>query len=34
VTQLVTLNNIEDNEAFIMTISNKELFIYILNKKD
>jgi len=34
VTQLVTLNNIEDNEAFIMIIGNKELFIYIHNKRD
>ena len=34
VTQLVTLNNIEDNDAYIMTIANKELFIYIQNKMD
>ena len=33
-TQLVTLHNIEDNEAFLMTVGFKELYIYIANKKD
>ena len=34
VTQMVPLQNIEDNEAFITTIGGKDLVIYIHNKKD
>ena len=34
ITQLVTIQNIEDNEAYLMTAANKELFVYIHNKKD
>ena len=29
VTQLVTLHNIEDNEAYLMTVGYKELYVYI-----
>ena len=34
ITQMVSLINIEDNEAFLTTIGGKELSIYIHNKKD
>ena len=34
ITQLVTLNNIDDNEAFLMLSDGKEVLIYVHNKKD
>lgn len=34
INQLVTLNNIEENEAYIMVAGGKDLSIYIRNKKE
>ena len=34
VTQLVTLSNIDENEAYLMTVGGKELYVYVHNKKD
>lgn len=34
VTQLVNLVNIDDNDAFLMTVGGKELYVYIHNKRD
>jgi len=34
VTQLVNLGNLEENEAYLMTVGGKELYIYIHNKND
>ena len=33
-TQLLCLANIDENEAFLMTVGGKELYVYIHNKKD
>lgn len=34
VSQLVNLINIDENEAFLMTIGGKELYMYTSNKKE
>lgn len=34
VTQLVSLVNIEENDAYLMTVGGRDLYVYIHNKKD